>query len=95
MLEELIRDVGAEPYGSWGIGAPLTRTAAALVGHGSTAASRRIAMLMAEHTLSEYRTLEALVQEAPGVPAELLDAVVPMCDELAREFQELADTSRT
>jgi len=94
VLEELIRDVGAEPYSSWGVGARLTRAAASLVGHGSTAASRRIAMLMAEHTVSEYRTLEALVQEAPGVPTELLDAVAPMSAESAREFRELAGPSK-
>ncbi len=49
----------------------------------------RIAKLMAEHTLSEYRALEALVQEAPGVPADLLDAVTPLYDESAREMKEL------
>lgn len=90
-LEELIREVGAEPYAEWSVGARLTRAASSLVGRGSTAASRRIALLMAEHTLSEYRTLEALVQEAPGVPADLLDAVTPMYDECARELKELAE----
>lgn len=89
VLEELIREVGAEPYGAWSVGAHLTRAAASLVGHGSTGASRRIALLMAEHTLSEYRALEALVQEAPGVPADLHDAVTPMIDESARELREL------
>jgi len=95
VLEELIRGVGAEPYGSWAIGARLTRATASLVGRASGAASRRIAMLMAEHTLSEYGTLEALVQEAPGVPRELPDAIRPMYEESAREFKELAGSDQS
>jgi hypothetical protein len=91
ILEDLIREIGSEPYGSWGIGAKVTRAAASLVGHSSSAATRRIALLMAEHTMSEYRALEAVVQESPGVSFDLLTTVTPLRDESAREFAELAD----
>ena len=90
-LEALIRSVGAVPYGSWGVAAPLTRAAAALVGYSSAALTRRVSLLMAEHTLSEYSALEALVQEAPGVPRDLFDALTPMHGESELEFRQLAE----
>lgn len=90
-LEALIRSIGSEPYGSWGVGAPLTRAAATLVARTSTTVTRRVSLLMAEHTLSEYSALEALVQKAPGVPEDLFDALTPMHDESEREFRQLAD----
>ncbi len=91
VLEALIREVGAEPYGSLGIAPRLTRAAAAIVGRTSSAATRKIALLMAEHTMSEYRALTALVQDAPGIGFDLLEAVRPMSEETAREFAEISD----
>jgi len=89
-LEGLIREIGAEPYPSWGIGAPTTRLAGGLLGSTSRALSRRLAHLIAEHTLSEYHTLEALVQDAPGVPPGLVERVTPMREQSLREFEALA-----
>lgn len=94
-LEALIRSIGSEPYGSWGVGAPLTRAAAALVAYTGTTVTRRVSLLMAEHTLSEYSALEALVQKAPGVPEDLFDALTPMHDESEREFRQLTDVRQS
>ena len=95
VLESLIRDVGAEPYSTLGIGAPTTRFITALLGRTSGYLTRRLANLIAEHTLSEYRSLEALVENAPGVPADLLDRVTPMRAQSAEELEALARSRET
>jgi hypothetical protein len=90
ILESLIREIGAEPYSTLGIGAPTTRLASALLGRTSGYLARRLATLIAEHTLSEYRALEAFVQDAPGVPAGIFDRVTPMRAQSAHELEALA-----
>lgn len=90
-LEELIRAVGSEPYGSWGVGAPLTRAAATLPALVSNRLSGRIARLIAEHTLSEYRALQALVEDAAGVPGGLVDRIRPLAVEAALELEMLPE----
>jgi hypothetical protein len=89
-LESLIREVGSEPYFAVGIGAPTTRFAAALLGRTSSYLTRRLATLIAEHTESEYRALEALVQDAPGVSADIFDRVTPMRAQSVYELEMLA-----
>lgn len=89
-LEYLIREIGAEPYFALGIGAPSTRFAAALLGRTSGYLSYRIATLIAEHTQSEYRALEAFVQDAPGVSNEIFDRVTPMRAQSVHELEALA-----
>lgn len=89
-LEFLIREVGAEPYSALGIGAPTTRFATALLGRTSGYLAHRLATLIAEHTLSEYRSLEAFVQDAPGVPADIFDRVTTMRAQSAHELEALA-----
>lgn len=93
-LESLIREVGAEPYFALGIGAPTTRFAAALLGRTSGYLAHRLATLIAEHTLSEYRGLEAFVQDAPGVPADIFDRVISMRAQSAHELEALAGSLR-
>jgi len=93
-LELLIREVGAEPYFAFGIGAPTTRFTTALLGRTSGYLAHRLATLIAEHTLSEYRALEAFVQDAPGVPADIFDRVTPMRAQSADELEALARSFR-
>ena len=89
-LEELIREVGSEPYPSWGIGAPTTKFAAAVLGSTSGYLSKRLAHIIAEYTLSEYRALGAFVEDALGVPADLGTHVAPLYEQSSREFESLA-----
>jgi len=89
-IEHLIDEIGAVPYPIWGVGAPLTRTATSVVGLLSIALSARLGRLLAEHTLSEYQALEAFVQDAAGVPADLFEQITPLQAESARELAALA-----
>ncbi len=93
-LESLIRDIGAEPYFALGIGAPTTRFATALLGRTSSYLAHRLATLIAAHTQSEYRALEAFVQDAPGVSADIFDRVTPMRAQSVDEFEALTDADR-
>lgn len=93
-LQALIRDVGSVPYPSHGIGAPLARAATALLGALSRSLSARAARRIAEHTLAEYRALQAFVEGAPGVAPELSTRIAPLHRQAAAELQELEDASR-
>ncbi len=90
-LESLIRDVGAEPYYAVGIGAPTTRFATALLGRTNGYLAHRLATLIATHTQSEYCALEAFVQDAPGVSADIFDRVTPMRAQCVHELEALAN----
>ena len=54
---------------------------------------RRAAKRVAEHTLSEYETLEAFVQDAPGIDNALSEAIEPMHAQLGSELDELGRTN--
>lgn len=94
-IEQLIDGIGAVPYPSWGVGAPLTRATTSVLGLTSTALSRRLGRLIAEHTLSEYQSLEAFVQNAAGVPADLFEAILPLHRETAGELAALVGPRQT
>ncbi|MGD8328768.1 MAG: hypothetical protein PVJ49_04980 [Acidobacteriota bacterium] len=91
-LELLIDEIGAVPYPTWGVGAPLTRAATSVVGLLSVTLAGRLGRLLAEHTLSEYRALESFVQDAAGVPAELFEQIVPLQAESAHELAAWASS---
>ena len=88
-LESLIREIGGEPYGSWGLGAKTARLGGRFVPLLSLGLTRRAAKLVAEYTLSEYKALDAIVQDAPGVDRMLSEAIEPMGTEVASELEEL------
>jgi len=88
-LEALIRDIGSQPYPSWGIGARLTPPLTGCVAMVSLRVATRVATTLAEHTLSEYRTLEAFVEDAPGVATEIRRRVGPMQEQAVSELAAL------
>ncbi len=88
-LESLIREIGGEPYGSWGLGAKTARFGGRLVPMLSLGLTRRAARLVAEHTLAEYEALDAIVQDAPGIDGMLAEAIEPMGTQVASELEEL------
>lgn len=90
-LEALIRDIGSHPYSSWGIGARVTPSATGCVAMISRGLAARVASMLAEHTLSEYRTLEAFVEDAPGVTAEIRHRVGPMQRQVSGELAALRE----
>jgi hypothetical protein len=88
-LQALIRDVGSVPYPSHGVGAPLARAAARLLAALSRRLAARLARRIAEHTLAEYRALQAFVEDAPGVPEGLAARVAPLQQQALTELQQL------
>lgn len=88
-LEALIRDLGSVPYRSHGVGAPFARAATALLGALSGRLAARVARRIAEHTLAEYRALQAFAEDAPGVPAGLTARIAPLQQEALVELREL------
>lgn len=92
-LESLIRETGSEPYGSWGLGFTTARFGGWLLARLNLGLMRRAAKLVAEHTLSEYETLEAFVQDAPGIDNALSEAIEPMHAQLGSELDELGRTN--
>ena len=91
-LESLIREMGGEPYGSWGLGANTARFGGRLVPLLSLRLTRHAAMLIAEHTLSEYQALDAIVQGAAGIDNTLSEAIEPMGTQVASELEELGSS---
>lgn len=88
-LQALIREIGAVPYASRGIGAPLARAGAVLLGGLNRRLAAGMARRIAEHTLAEYRALAAFVEDAPGVPAELSARIAPLQQQALAELREL------
>lgn len=94
-LETLIHEIGAEPYPSSGIGAPVARTVTRLLATVSARLGERLAHNLAEHTLSEYQSLEGFVQDAAGVPRDLHRRITPLHQEVAHELERLARRHRS
>ncbi len=91
-LEALIREMGGEPYGSSGLGAKMARFGGRLVPLLSLRLTRHAAMLIAEHTLSEYEALDAIVQAAAGIDSTVSEAIEPLGAQVASEFEELGSS---
>jgi hypothetical protein len=89
LLESLIREVGSEPYPSYGIAAPMTRFATGIVGRLCPPLARRAGCFLATYTMAEYRALTAFVEGAPGVPGDLMDRVTPLEAQTRGEFDDL------
>jgi len=92
---DLIEAIGAKPYGHLALGASLVRGAARLPATIAPPLARKLAFMLAEHTLSEYENLGALAEDAPGVSTEVAAAIVPLHDQVLGEFRELAQTRDT
>lgn len=88
-LTILIQDIGSSPYPGWGIGARLTAPLTRGIALTSSGLARRLARMLAEHTLSEYRNLEAFVEDAPGVAPEMRERVGPMHEQAGNELTAL------
>lgn len=90
-LEAMIRKIGSTPYPSWGLGARLTPPVIGGFARLGAALAGRLARVLAEHTLSEYRTLEAFIEDAPGVAPEIGQRVAPMRTQAAAELTALRE----
>ncbi len=88
-LVEPIRLLGSEPYSALGVSPPLTRAAGRALAAVSRGMADRTAEWLAEHTLSEYEALNAFVEDAPGIPAEIAYAIVPLQQQVLEEARSL------
>ena len=88
-LESMIREAGSEPYGAWGLGFKAARLGGSILAHLSLRLMYQAAELVAEHTLSEYVTLAAFLQDAPGIDEALPEAIEPMHLQALAELEEL------
>ncbi len=88
-LESMIREAGSEPYGTSGLGFKAARLGGSILAHLSLRLMYQAAELVAEHTLSEYVTLAAFLQDAPGIDKALPEAIEPMHLQALAELEEL------
>ena len=89
-LESMIRATGSEPYGSWGLGfKSAARLGGSILAHLSLRLKYVTAELVAKHTLSEYVSLVAFLEDAPGIDRALPDAIEPMQVQTLYELEEL------
>ncbi len=89
-LESVIRAAGSEPYGSWGLGfKAAARLGGSILAHLSLRLMYKAAKLVAEHTLSEYVSLVAFLEDAPGIDKALPEAIEPMHVQTLFELDEL------
>ncbi len=88
-LVELIRLLGSEPYSVLGVSPPLTRTAGRTLAALSRRLADRAAEWLAEHTLGEYDALEAFMEDALGIPAEISYAIAPLHQQVLEEVRSL------
>ena len=94
-IYDLIEAIGAKPYGHVAFGGSLVRGAARLFATVGRPPARKLAHMLAEHTLSEYENLGALTTDAPGVSVEIAAAIVPLQDQVLEEFRELDRARKT
>ncbi len=88
-LVDLIQVLGSEPYSAVGVSTPLTRAAGRTLAAVSRGLANHAAAWLAEHTLSEYETLKAFVEDAPGIPAEISYGLAPLHREVVAEARAL------
>ena len=88
-LVELIRLLGSEPYSSVGASEPVTRASGRVLATISRRLADQAAAWLAEHTLSEYEALEAFVDDAPGIPSEIVYGIAPLYQEVVEEARSL------
>jgi hypothetical protein len=85
----MIREAGSEPYGTSGLGFKAARLGGSILAHLSLRLMYQAAELVAEHTLSEYVTLAAFLQDAPGIDKALAEAIEPMHLQALAELEGL------
>ena len=93
VIYEQIESIGATPYGHITLLASLTRGAAGLFARVGRPFARKLALMLAEHTLSEYENLGALAEGAPGVPPEIAVALAPLQALALEELRELEEAA--
>ena len=88
-LESMIREAGSEPYGTSGLGFKAARLGGSVLAHLSLRLMYQAAELIAEHTLSEYVSLMAFLEDATGFDRALPEAIKPMHLQALVELEEL------
>ena len=88
-LVELIQLLGSEPYSALGVSPPFTRAAGRSLAAVSRSLADRAAEWLAEHTLGEYEALNAVVEDAPGIPDEISYAIAPLRQKALEEARSL------
>jgi hypothetical protein len=93
-LDELIRKVGSTPYPVGRIASPIARLLAATLARTSAALGWRAATRLAAHTLSEYASLAAFIDGAPGIPDDIGLTLAPLHGQVEDELNRLQAVKR-
>lgn len=81
---------GGVPYSSVGLARAASRAGGTVLGLLGARAWAPLVLRLAQHTLSEYESLAALLKDAPGVPAEMAATVEPLVEGIAHETAEIS-----
>ena len=89
-LTEAIGRIGAVPYSSVGLARAVCRLGGAALGLLGARVWSPVVRRLGDHTLAEYESLAAFVNDAPGVPADLSTTVRPLVESIADERAEIS-----